>query len=160
MTITRSAFGAGLVVSLVLSCAAAIAAEVDGGRIIAADKEPQNWLSHGRTYGEQRFSPLAKITTANVGQLGLAWSHDIASRTARGVEATPIVVDGVMYTTGAWSHVPGATCSPSTPGPASSCGSSIRKSPERTAPRDAATWSTAASPSGRARSTSAPSTAG
>src|SRR5438034_311062 len=82
-----------------------LAAAVDGGRIIAADKEPQNWLSHGRTYGEQRFSPLAKITTANVGQLGLAWSHDIASRTARGVEATPIVVDGVMYTTGAWSHV-------------------------------------------------------
>ena len=104
MTITR-AFGAGLVVSLVLSSAAVMAAEVDGGRIIAADKEPQNWLSHGRTYGEQRFSPLAKITTANVGQLGLAWSHDIASRTARGVEATPIVVDGVMYTTGAWSHV-------------------------------------------------------
>ena len=54
MTITRSAFGAGLVVSLMLSCAAAMAAEVDGGRIIAADKEPQNWLSHGRTYGEQR----------------------------------------------------------------------------------------------------------
>ena len=105
MTITRSAFGAGLVVSLVLSSAVVMAAEVDGGRIIAADKEPQNWLSHGRTYGEQRFSPLAKITTANVGQLGLAWSHDIASRTARGVEATPIVVDGVMYTTGAWSHV-------------------------------------------------------
>src|SRR5437867_203114 len=105
MTITRSAFGAGLVVSLVLSSAAVMAAEVDGGRIIAADKEPQNWLSHGRTYGEQRFSPLAKITTANVGQLGLAWSHDIASRTARGVEATAIVVDGVMYTTGAWSHV-------------------------------------------------------
>src|SRR5438876_514678 len=105
MTITRSAFGAGLVVSLVLSSAAVMAAEVDGGRIIASDKEPQNWLSHGRTYGEQRFSRLAKITTANVGQLGLAWSHDIASRTARGVEATPIVVDGVMYTTGAWSHV-------------------------------------------------------
>ena len=105
MTITRSAFGAGLVVSLVLSSAVVMAAEVDGGRIIAADKEPQNWLSHGRTYGEQRFSPLAKITTANVGQLGLAWSHDIASRTARGVEATPIVVDGVMSTTGAWSHV-------------------------------------------------------
>ena len=72
MTITRSAFGAGLVVSLVLSSAVVMAAEVDGGRIIAADKEPQNWLSHGRTYGEQRFSPLAKITTANVGQLGLA----------------------------------------------------------------------------------------
>jgi quinohemoprotein ethanol dehydrogenase len=84
---------------------AAIAADVDGKRIIAADKEPGNWLSHGRTYSEQRFSPLKKIDTANVGQLGLAWWLDIKSRTTRGVEATPIVVDGVIYTTGAWSHV-------------------------------------------------------
>jgi len=74
-------------------------------RILKADSEPHNWLAHGRTYAEQRWSPLAKITTANVGQLGLAWSRDIKTRTARGVEATPIVVDGVMYTTGAWSQV-------------------------------------------------------
>jgi hypothetical protein len=78
---------------------------VTGARIVAADTEPQNWLAHGRTYSEQRFSPLARITTANVGQLGLAWSHDIKARTARGVEATSIVVDGVVYTTGAWSLV-------------------------------------------------------
>jgi quinohemoprotein ethanol dehydrogenase len=81
------------------------AADVDGARIVAADKEPQNWLSNGRTYSEQRFSPLDKINAANVAQLGLAWSHDIKSRTARGLEATPIVVDGVIYTSGAWSHV-------------------------------------------------------
>ena len=74
-------------------------------RIIGADKEPHNWLSNGRTYSEQRFSPLKKINTANVEELGLAWSHDVKARTARGLEATPIVVDGVMYTSGAWSHV-------------------------------------------------------
>ena len=34
---------------------------VDGARIAAADKEPQNWLAHGRTYGEQRFSPLSQV---------------------------------------------------------------------------------------------------
>jgi PQQ-dependent dehydrogenase (methanol/ethanol family) len=84
---------------------AALAADVTGERIVAADKEPGNWLSHGRTYSEQRFSPLKKIDTGNVGQLGLAWWLDIKSRTTRGVEATPIVVDGVMYNTGAWSHV-------------------------------------------------------
>src|SRR6266478_1348747 len=50
-------------------------------------------------------TPTANITTANVGQLGLAWSHDIKARSARGVEATPIVVDGVIYATGPWSHV-------------------------------------------------------
>jgi quinohemoprotein ethanol dehydrogenase len=96
---------AALLAVLMTSTAPAVAADVNAQRIIAADKEPGNWLSHGRTYSEQRFSPLTKITPENVGQLGLAWSLDIKSRTARGVEATPIVVDGVMYTTGAWSHV-------------------------------------------------------
>jgi PQQ-dependent dehydrogenase (methanol/ethanol family) len=84
---------------------AAMAADVDGKRIVEADKEPGSWLSHGRTYSEQRFSPLKKIDTGNVSQLGLAWWLDIKSRTTRGVEATPIVVDGVMYNTGAWSVV-------------------------------------------------------
>ena len=53
------------------------AADVTAARIIGADKEPHNWLSHGRTYSEQRFSPLNKINTDNVEELGLAWSHDI-----------------------------------------------------------------------------------
>jgi quinohemoprotein ethanol dehydrogenase len=79
------------------------AATVDGARIIAADSEPQNWLAHGRTYGEQRFSPLAKINDGNVGKLGLAWSY--ATGTRRGLQASPIVVDGTMYTTGTWSVV-------------------------------------------------------
>src|SRR5215831_18275219 len=97
---------ASLVVWLAVGCAAtSVTPNVTGARIQAADTEPQSWLAHGRTYSEQRFSPLAKITTANVGQLGLAWSHDIKARTARGVEATPIVVDGVLYATGPWSHV-------------------------------------------------------
>jgi PQQ-dependent dehydrogenase (methanol/ethanol family) len=94
-----------LVLGLMVGCAGTMTPNVTGARILAADTEPQNWLTHGRTYGEQRFSPLAKITTANVNQLGLAWSHDIKARTARGVEATPIVVDGVIYATGGWSHV-------------------------------------------------------
>jgi quinohemoprotein ethanol dehydrogenase len=79
------------------------AASVDGARIFAADREPQNWLAHGRTYDEQRYSPLAKINDANVGELGLAWSF--ATGTTRGLQASPIVVDGTMYTTGTWSVV-------------------------------------------------------
>lgn len=78
-------------------------ARVDGARIQNADKEPEQWMSHGRTYDEQRYSPLKSINTDNVAQLGLAWSHDL--NTKRGVEATSIVVDGVMYTTSAWSIV-------------------------------------------------------
>ncbi len=78
-------------------------AQVDGARIAAADSEPQNWMAHGRTYDEQRYSPLKQINSDNVGKLGLAWSY--AAGTLRGLEATPIVVDGVMFTTGVWSVV-------------------------------------------------------
>jgi PQQ-dependent dehydrogenase (methanol/ethanol family) len=77
--------------------------EVDGARIEAADQEPENWLSHGRTYDEQRYSPLNQINNSNVGDLGLEWYFDFDTR--RGLEATPIVVDGMLYTTGAWSQV-------------------------------------------------------
>jgi quinohemoprotein ethanol dehydrogenase len=78
-------------------------APVTGERIAAADREPQNWLAHGRTYDEQRFSPLKQVHDGNVGQLGLAWSY--ATGTTRGLQATPIVVDGRMYATGVWSVV-------------------------------------------------------
>ena len=78
-------------------------AAVDAARLTAADKDPGDWMSQGRTYGEQRFSPLTKINTTNVGKLGLAWSFELS--TNRGVEATPIVVDGVMYVTSSWSLV-------------------------------------------------------
>jgi quinohemoprotein ethanol dehydrogenase len=50
-----------------------MAAQVDGARIIKADQEPGNWMTTGRTYGEQRFNPLAEINTENVSKLGLAW---------------------------------------------------------------------------------------
>jgi glucose dehydrogenase len=60
-------------------------------------------MSHGRTYSEQRFSPLKEINGSNVGGLSLAWYYDLD--TDRGQEATPLVVDGVMYFTSAWSKV-------------------------------------------------------
>ena len=69
----------------------------------AAPLKNEPWPQHGRDAGEQRFSPLAQVDRANVGQLGLAWSYQF--RQPRGVEATPIVVDGVMYVTGSWSTV-------------------------------------------------------
>lgn len=78
-------------------------AAVNGERIRAADKEPGNWMTTGRTYDEQRHSPLTEITIENVDQLGLAWHLDL--NTHRGLEATPLVIDGVLYTTGTWSVV-------------------------------------------------------
>ncbi|MET0388401.1 MAG: PQQ-dependent dehydrogenase, methanol/ethanol family [Polyangiales bacterium] len=60
-----------------------------------------DWPSYGLDYREQRFSPLEKINRENVSTLGLAWHFD--ADYARGIEATPIVVDGIMYVTGSWS---------------------------------------------------------
>ncbi|MEL7028393.1 MAG: PQQ-dependent dehydrogenase, methanol/ethanol family [Pseudomonadota bacterium] len=76
---------------------------VTSERIIDVDSEPQNWLSHGRGYSETRHSPLTQINIETVSGLKLAWFHDLD--TWRGQEATPIVVDGLMYTTSAWSKV-------------------------------------------------------
>lgn len=73
---------------------------VDQERIANADSEPGNWLTHGRTYNEQRFSPLDQIDADNIGELSLAWSLD--TDTTRGLEATPIVVDGTMYISLTW----------------------------------------------------------
>ena len=72
-------------------------------RIINADSEPENWMSHARTYDEKRFSPLDQINSENVSNLGLAWKF--TTDTNRGHEASPIVVNGVMFTTSAWSVV-------------------------------------------------------
>ncbi len=76
---------------------------VTGERIVNADAEPGNWLSTGRTYDEQRFSPLTKINEDNVADLGLAWYFDVD--TNRAMEATPLVADGVMYVSVPWSVV-------------------------------------------------------
>ena len=61
------------------------------------------WLTYGGDHGEQRFSGLTQINDQNVGQLGLTWSADL--ETARGQEATPLMHDGVLYVSTAWSMV-------------------------------------------------------
>ena len=96
------AAAAGTVVTLA-ACAGRGPADVDGARIAAADSEPGNWMSYGRTYDEQRYSPLDRINAGNARDLGLAWYADLD--TNRGQEATPIVVDGRLYVSTAWSMV-------------------------------------------------------
>ena len=65
---------------------------VDAQRLRNAEREPGNWLMDGRTYSAQRYSPLALINEQNIGELGLAWYYDL--ETLRGVEATPLAIDG------------------------------------------------------------------
>jgi alcohol dehydrogenase (cytochrome c) len=94
--------GVGGCLSFVL-CAAVIAVHaqqpVTSDRILNAAKEPQNWLTYSGSYNGQRYSTLVQITTANVRNLNLEWVFQVRSLGAADkFEATPIVVDGVMYT--------------------------------------------------------------
>jgi quinohemoprotein ethanol dehydrogenase len=77
------------------------AVATDDGRGVSTAST--GWPYHGRDQYEQRFSPLDAINPQTVARLSLAWYHE--PDTERGQEATPIVVDGVMYVSHAWSTV-------------------------------------------------------
>jgi quinohemoprotein ethanol dehydrogenase len=79
------------------------AADVNDAALKGADSRAGDWITHGRTYSETRFSPLKQINSANVKDLGLAWAFD--TETMRGLEATPLVSGGRIYATGSWSVV-------------------------------------------------------
>jgi quinohemoprotein ethanol dehydrogenase len=80
------------------------AADVDEARIAAADAEPQNWFTGGRDKDGSYYSPLTLINASNVQSLGFAWEYDLG-QPRRGQESTPIVIDGVLYTSGTWGSV-------------------------------------------------------
>ena len=81
----------------------AVTSAIDGASIKANTATSIDWPTIGLDYAETRFSKLDKINTDNVKQLGLVWSYPLES--SRGVEATPVVVDGIMYQTASWSVV-------------------------------------------------------
>lgn len=72
-------------------------------KLLAATKNPGDWVTYGGTFDEQRFSRLTRITDRNVGGLGLAWSYEFDTNRAQ--ESTPLEHDGVLYVTTAWSKV-------------------------------------------------------
>lgn len=82
---------------------AAPAEDAPDPTVLNAESRPQNWPGYGRTYSEQRYSPLSQIDRGNVSRLKLAWYQDFD--TNRGQEGTPLVVDGVMYATTNWSKI-------------------------------------------------------
>src|SRR5712675_2154268 len=81
----------------------AITSAVDSTSIKANTATSNDWPTIGLDYAETRFSKLNQINTDNVTKLGLVWSYSLDS--SRGVEATPVVVDGIMYQTASWSIV-------------------------------------------------------
>ncbi len=92
-------------VLLLAACDARPDGAVDAARLAAADAEPDQWMTLGRTYRGDRFSPLDRITTENVSALGFAWEYEARSRRGRvehTQQATPIMVDGTLYVSGPW----------------------------------------------------------
>lgn len=72
--------------------------QINNQRLLDLDREPGTWLTGGRDYQQSYYSPLTAINRDNVSQLGYAWHHDLDFE--HGYEATPIVVDGVLYGSG------------------------------------------------------------
>lgn len=89
--------------SLLLLSGGGRAAPIGDAELRAADHDSANWLMYGRTYDDHRFSPLNQINEQTISKLGLAWSREMG--TTRGLEATPLVENGVLYTSGSWSVV-------------------------------------------------------
>ena len=82
---------------------ATLHAQVTYDRLLHADREPQNWLTYSGTYSSQRYSTLTQITPANVKDLEMKWVFQ--SDSIQKMEASPIVVEGVMYVTQAPNDV-------------------------------------------------------
>jgi PQQ-dependent dehydrogenase (methanol/ethanol family) len=103
-----AACGLTLMVAATGGSAAAAAAEmraanVDEAMIVANARTGKEWPSTNLDYAGTRFSKLTQIDAKNVKTLGLVWTYDLDS--IRGVEAPPVVVDGIMYETAPWSIV-------------------------------------------------------
>jgi len=92
----------GLILMLIAPLVCVAEALVDGAAI-ANEADGRNWTSYGRTYSEQRFSPLDQINADNISQLGLIWSLNLPGE--NGLVSTPLAVDGVLYFTGKFGNV-------------------------------------------------------
>ena len=103
MLMRRSVVCALLPVLLILASCNNRPKTTDEARLRGAGQDSGNWLMYGRTYDDHRYSPLKEINEQSIAKLGLAWSRELG--TTRGLEATPVVEDGVLYTTGSWSVV-------------------------------------------------------
>lgn len=72
-------------------------------RALGDETSGKNWLAYGRTYSEQRYSPLSQLDTRTVRDIGLAWVMELPND--RSLTGTPLVVDGVMYFEGSYNLV-------------------------------------------------------
>lgn len=91
-----------LILVFLLLAPSAYSSTVVNNDSLSNESDGKNWLGFGKTYSEKRFSPLTEVNSDNVGRLGLQWVLDLP--TDRSLLSTPLVVDGVMFFTGSYSH--------------------------------------------------------
>ncbi|MEP6549453.1 MAG: PQQ-dependent dehydrogenase, methanol/ethanol family [Gammaproteobacteria bacterium] len=99
----RVFYAAALAVVIAGLALADTPAAVDSPRLAGAAREPDQWFTPGRDLAGTYYSPLDTINDGNVARLGFAWDYQLGTR--RGLEATAVVVDGVMYAPGNWGRV-------------------------------------------------------
>src|SRR2546422_8627258 len=92
-----------LLLMLLVAGLVSVQAQVPYERILRSGQEPQNWLTYSGNYNGQRYSTLSQITPENVKNLELQWIFQ--ARSLEKFEATPIVVDGIMYTVEAPNNI-------------------------------------------------------
>jgi len=76
----------------------AIHAQVTPQRLLDSAKEPQNWLMYSGDYAGRRYSTLEQINTKTPPPLSPKWAYQTMA--GGKFEATPLVVDGILYATG------------------------------------------------------------
>ena len=86
-----------LAVVLAGAAAGGLSAQVPFDRLLETVAEPHNWLTYSGSYFSQRYSELDQVTPENVGDLEPQWVYQ--SNVFGPWQATPLVVDGVMYVT-------------------------------------------------------------
>ncbi|MFN0120764.1 MAG: pyrroloquinoline quinone-dependent dehydrogenase [Blastocatellia bacterium] len=84
-------------IPVILLLTIATSAQVPYERIRDAAREPASWLTYSGNYASHHYSALSKINRDNVARLKVAWMYQVRGR--QHFEATPLVIDGVMYIT-------------------------------------------------------------
>ena len=79
------------------------ASDVDNARVLEESPSGENWFLKGGNFRGEHYSPLTQVSDDSIGDLGLAWATDLP--TLDGISTTPIVIDGVIYLSGAYSIV-------------------------------------------------------
>src|SRR5213594_1189396 len=98
----RLRFGRGMSIGAFIGifswCGLAVGQEISNQQLLDGLKNPSRWLTYSGDYSGQRHSPLTQITPSNVQQLSVQWAFQtgVPGR----FEASPIIIDGMVYVTG------------------------------------------------------------